>query len=176
MAKPLLLLDVDGPLIPWDSTDETRPAGFVKQKLRRRRFLRGPRRVWLNPGHGPALVELADQAGAEIVWATGWQHRANRMIGPAIGLPRLPVIEFRDGLERRPGQPFSWKYGPVAQYASGRPLVWLDDDFELHPAERDAFLTAREAAGLPTKLIGISRRTGITDEHLAAVAAWCSSL
>src|SRR2546427_12334 len=116
------------------------------------------------------------QSGAELVWATNWEHQANTMMGPAIGLPVLPVIEFGAYLEPRPRQPFTWKYGPVARYAAGRPLVWPDDDFDVYPAARDAFLDKRRAAGLATELITVSPRTGITDDHLAAIAAWTQSL
>ncbi|MFE0028826.1 HAD domain-containing protein [Amycolatopsis sp. NPDC059021] len=173
----MLLLDVDGPLSPWAAGKDVKPSGFVEHRFRlpgwsRRR----PLRMWLNPALGPALLGLAGQAGLELVWATSWEHRANTMMGPAMGLPVLPVIEFPAGLQPRPGQPFTWKYGPVARYAAGRALAWLDDDFEVYPAARDRFIERRRAESLPTELIDVNPRTGITDDHLAAVAAWARSL
>lgn len=176
-VRPLLLLDVDGPLSPWAAGKDAKSAGFVEHRMRLAGWSRRkPLRMWLNPTHGPALVELAERADAELVWATNWEHQANTMMGPAIGLPALPVIEFGDCLEPRPGQPFTWKYGPVARYAAGRPLAWLDDDFDAYPAARDTFVDKRRAAGLSTELIKVNPRTGITDEHLAAIATWTRSL
>lgn len=108
--------------------------------------------MWLNPEHGVELNRL----GAQLVWATTREHKANTMIGPAIGLPNLPVITF--GAEQASS---SWKYAAVDRYAAGRPLAWLDDDFDLFPTARDGFLDPR---------------TGITREHLTAVEKWIDSL
>lgn len=74
------------------------------------------------------------------------------------------------------GRPFTWKYGPVARYAAGRPLAWLDDDFGVYPAAREAFLERRRAAGAATELVEVDPAVGITDEQLAAVATWARSL
>ncbi|ALG11040.1 HAD domain-containing protein [Kibdelosporangium phytohabitans] len=157
--RPLLLLDVDGPLNPFAAKADGKPAGFVEHKFRlpgwsRRR----PLRMWLDPGVGAALMDAAGEA--ELVWATTWEHKANTMIGPAVGLPVLPVIEFgQTGTE--------WKFPAVARYAGDRPLVWLDDDFDMYTGARDEFLRSR--AGLMSELIRVDPRTGITQAELAAV-------
>jgi hypothetical protein len=168
-VRPLLLLDVDGPLSPWAACADARPAGFVEHRFRLKGWSRRkPLRMWLNPAHGPALVGL----GMELVWATSWGHQANTLMGPALGLPTLPVIEFPAGLEPLPGRPFAWKYGPVARFAAGRPLAWLDDDFGVYPAARKAFLERRGAAGLATTLVEVDPAVGITDAQLAMLARW----
>lgn len=77
-------------------------------------------------------------------------------MGPVIGLPVLPVVEFGGSLTAVPGRPFTWKFGPVARFAAGRPLAWLDDDFDAYPAARDAFLDRRRADGLSTELIRVN--------------------
>lgn len=155
--RALVLLDVDGPLNPFAAKPDAKPTGFVEHKFRldgwsRRR----PLRMWLNPTHGPALLRAA--GAAELVWATTWEHKANTMIGPAVRLPVLPVIEF--GTD-------TWKFDAVARYAAGRPLVWLDDDFDMFPAERDAFVAGRD--GVPTSLVNVDPKVGITDVELTAV-------
>jgi hypothetical protein len=53
-----------------------------------------PLRVWLNPEHGRALLGL----GYELCWATTWMSDANTWIGPVLGLPELPFVEFGDAL------------------------------------------------------------------------------
>ena len=85
--KPLLLLDVDGPLNPWAAKPTQRPAGYSTHRYTRPGAQRWdkPLRVWLHPGHGPMLLTLADRF--ELVWCTTWGAEANTWIGPRIGLP-----------------------------------------------------------------------------------------
>src|SRR5580692_9869021 len=59
---PLILVDVDGVLNPNE-------AGAGRYR-RHWVFPNGvAHRLWLDPGHGGMLVELAEAAGAELVWA-----------------------------------------------------------------------------------------------------------
>jgi hypothetical protein len=169
--KPLLLLDVDGVLNPWAAPN--RPGEFVEYRFRLTSWGRKRLRVWLNPRHGAELSMLAERAGVELVWATTWAQRANVLVGPVIGLPELPVIEFAgphsDGLP-------SWKFPAVARYGYGRPLAWLDDDFSLFPEARAAFLAKRNADGLATELVSVDPRVGMTGEDLAAVERWVAGI
>jgi hypothetical protein len=163
MVRPLLLLDVDGPLNPWAAKADAKPAGYIEHRFKLSRWSRRkPLRMWLNPDHGAALLQAANQA--ELVWATTWEHQANTMVGPAIGLPPLPVIHFGETSD-------TWKFAAVLRYAAGRPLVWLDNDFDMYSGARDSFLAAREAAGLGTELVRVDPHTGITAADLAAVRA-----
>jgi len=158
-----VLLDVDGPLNPFAGSEETR-VGFVEHRIRLSLWNKGKvLRLWLNPALGPALLGLAERTGAQLAWATTWGHRANTVIGPALGLPVLRVVELDDAGGR-------WKFPAVERFAAGRPLVWLDDDFDLYPTERDVFV--RRRVGVPTELWRVDPRTGLTIEHLAAVEAW----
>ena len=100
----LLLLDVDGPLNPYAAKSTRRPDGYVTYRRtpsggwhtgRNARRFKGLR-VWLNPEHGAQLLALAEETGLELAWATTWQHEANDRIGPVLGLPALPVVEFPD--------------------------------------------------------------------------------
>ncbi|SEB67496.1 hypothetical protein SAMN05216482_0488 [Streptomyces sp. PAN_FS17] len=104
MSRPLLFLDVDGPLNPYAAKPTRRPDGYTTLRVPRDNgdfqdhqelsFRRGPLRVWLNPAHGQALLKL----GYELCWATTWMADANRWIGPVIGLPELPFVDFGDRL------------------------------------------------------------------------------
>ena len=129
--------------------------------------------MWLNPAHGAALLAIADRTGAELIWATSWGQRANAIVAPAIGLPRLPVIDFAGPLADTGPE---WKFPAVARHCYNRPLAWLDDDFDLRPQAREAFLTKRKTTATPTLLTSVNPRTGLTDADLARVSAWMQAL
>ncbi|MER6758568.1 MULTISPECIES: hypothetical protein [Amycolatopsis] len=59
-----------------------------------------------------------------------------------------------------------WKFGAVGRFAAGRPLAWLDNDFDLFPSARQRFLERR--GGIATALIPVNPATGIGPDHLAA--------
>lgn len=175
--RPLVALDVDGPLNPYAQKPHRRdelPLPYKTLRLRPCGWERAPKplRVWLSERHGPMLCRFAVEHGADLVWATTWEHDANRMIGPAVGLPELPVVEFGG----HPGTVKGWKYPAVAAYADGRPLVWFDDDFQAvdHAQAKDRFLTVRR--GVPTLLHHIDPRLGITQDDLDEAGRWLSGV
>ena len=81
-SKPLLLLDVDGVLFPFRNASP--PPGYLLVES-------AESTVWIKASHGEALRNLSSLF--ELVWATTWEHKANQIIGPALGLDQLPVIE-----------------------------------------------------------------------------------
>ncbi|PRY41786.1 HAD domain-containing protein [Umezawaea tangerina] len=179
----LLYLDVDGPLNPYAARAHRRPEGYGTFRRTARGGWYGGRdakrykgvRVWLHPGHGALLGDLAARTGLELVWATSWGHEANRHIGPAVGLPPLPVVEFPecdldpvDGWSADGG----WKWPAVLDHAAGRPLAWFDDEHDAFAAGRAAFDLGR--AGAPTLLCHVDPRTGLLAEHLERVEDWAA--
>jgi hypothetical protein len=181
----LLLLDVDGPLNPYAAKPHRRPAGYETFRLTSRGRWYGGRdvrrhrglRVWLRREHGPWLLALAERTGLELVWATTWEHQANEHIGPSIGLPPLPVVEFPDRDPVRGWAPDSgWKWRAVLGHAAGRPLAWLDDEHDdpAHGALREEFDLGRQ--GIPTLLCHVDPRRGLGADHVERVAAWASDL
>lgn len=165
--RPLLFLDVDGPLNPYAAKVAEVPSGYETHSITPAHW-RSPLPVRLHPAHGAALLALARRTGLELVWATTWEHEANEVIGPRIGLPPLPVVEFGLRMKR------SWKWGAVAEYAGTRPLAWLDDDFTDWKDSRDGFDMLRR--GIETLLIQVDSAIGITDRELAKVESWASAL
>ncbi|MFC7262095.1 HAD domain-containing protein [Streptomyces lutosisoli] len=174
--RPLLLLDVDGPLNPYRArllrhrgyvTRRMRPAIWsARQKTGSRRLRRGLR-VRLHPGHGARLLTLP----YELVWATTWMHQANEMIAPVIGLPGdLPVIEWPELFAKDPDGLY-WKTRHVVASAAGRPFVWVDDMI----TDRDIRHVAEhhEAAAL---LLRVSPRKGLREHEFARLEAWARSL
>lgn len=185
-GRGLLLLDVDGPLNPYGAKP-VRPDGYVTYRATEDgRWVEGDgpgHQVWLNPGHGALLRELAEETGLELVWATAWQHSANARVAPVIGLDPLPVIEFsaedvhvaEDGwlTWRVEG---GWKWPAVAAYAGGRALAWLDDELDegAFAGAREVF--DRERAGSPTLLCHVDPRFGLLGRHLEEIREWAGRL
>ena len=177
MTRPLLLLDVDGPLNPYARKGHERnklPLPYKTLRLRPAgwELARKPLRVWVSEAHGPMLLDFAAEHDVELAWATTWMHDANTMIGPEIGLPLLPVVDFGT----HPGAVRGWKYPAVLAFAQGRPVAWLDDDFRVaaHRRAQDEFLASRAPAA--TLLHHVDPRVGVTAADLDAVAAWLTGV
>ncbi|RLU79252.1 hypothetical protein CTZ27_37035 [Streptomyces griseocarneus] len=170
VPRPLLFLDVDGPLNPWDAKPTRRPADYQTHRLRptgwKPHESRKPLRVWLNPSHGPALLALP----FELIWATTWGTEANEMIGPRIGLPDLPVVPWPTGAGRSrqdtPDGTF-WKTAHLVEYAANRPFAWVDDDLD----PLDAKYVATHHDG-PALLHRISPKSGLLPQDFEALTAW----
>lgn len=164
--KPLLLLDVDGVLNPYAASRRWLDSSDYRKRMTT--VANGDTYpVWLDKAHGSLLLDLAESGGLEPVWCTTWEHEANQFIGPRIGLPELPVIEFGFNGER-------WKFRPVLEYAKSRPLAWLDDDFSLHHKHRDWFLDQR--GDLPTLLHLVDPHHGLRERDFDAVRQWSAAL
>jgi hypothetical protein len=154
--RPLLLVDVDGVLNPWQAV--RLPIGF-----REYRFFPGER-VLLSAGHGDLLRELA--GSFELVWATAWEHKANRLICPVLALPELPVIEFP-----LTGPDYLFRKLPaVVDSVGDRPCAWIDDEHQ-----PDHHVWARER-GAPTLLIDIDPAEGLTARVAGRLADWAATL
>lgn len=170
-SRPLLFVDVDGPLNPYAAKPTRRPEGYLTHRMSPADWAREypdaqPLRVWLNPEHGPMLLSLP----VELVWATTWEHDANEWIGPRIGLPELPVVEW-------PDRPFGatdgrlWKTQPVADYAAGRPFAWIDDQL----TDADVrWCELRYPA--PTLLLPINPAIGLARNDIAAIGRWAEEI
>jgi hypothetical protein len=120
-VKPLLLLDIDGVLCPFDTESEDLepvPDG---------------RYAYYNPRHGEWLREL--QETYSLAWCSLWEEGGNDVLAPLYGIGDLPYIKFWNlKMEDR-----TLKLTPVKRFIDTRPVVWIDDDlFE------DAFAWAKE--------------------------------
>ncbi|MFE0472556.1 hypothetical protein ACFW2V_13170 [Streptomyces sp. NPDC058947] len=169
------MIDVDGPLNPWAAKPHRRPEGYQTHRMRPSGWeqpWQKPLRVWLNPNHGPALLALP----FDLVWCTTWAHEANEWIGPHLGLPALPVIEWPEG-QQEPTSPYwkseprvFWKTEPIVRYAAGRSFAWIDDDI----TDLDRDFVAEHHTGRAL-LHHVDPRKGLLEEDFRALAAWASS-
>ncbi|MFJ5274016.1 hypothetical protein [Streptomyces sp. NPDC088358] len=165
MSRPLLFLDVDGPLNPYAAQPERRPEGYttIRVTLTPGR----PLRVWLHPGHGRALLDL----GYDLCWATTWMDAANRHIGPVIGLPALPYVDFTGALFAARPDGVHWKTERIVTYAAGRPFAWVDD--EQSPAD-DTYVAAHHPS--PALLHHVDPRRGLLAPDFTALEEFAATL
>lgn len=163
-VRPLLFLDVDGPLIPiggappisegrtaWAGTTADAWDGSSNPLLSR-----------LNPTHGKRLTAL----GCELVWATTWMADANEEVAPRIGLPQLAVVDWPEA-EEQAIHGLHWKTEALVAWAAGRPFVWVDD--EVSEADR-AWVAANHPGH--ALLHRVDPRVGLSDPDFAAIERW----
>jgi hypothetical protein len=106
---------------------------------------------------GRRLKRLAERF--ELVWATGWEEKANEYLPRLLALEanNLPVLTFE-------GQAVfgsaHWKVEAIDTYAGDRPAAWIDDNLD----ERCIAWAERRPA--PTLLVETQAPVGITDEDV----------
>jgi hypothetical protein len=156
-GKPVLAVDVDGVVLLHGFAEPPRwPVATME-------MIDG----MIHPiavGTGDRLRELSKHF--DLVWASGWERRTN-LLGPLLGLPEHPYLSF-DGAARFGSA--DWKLNPLAEYASGRALAWIDDSFD------DACYEWARNREEPTLLVPTESQHGLQDDHVAALLGWARSL
>lgn len=193
LAKPLLLVDVDGVISLFGFEPAAAPAGQWQ-------LIDGIGHL-LSADAGRHLLALRE--AFELVWCTGWEEKANEYLPSLLGLGGpLPYLSF----EREPGvrpvrtpngvdasrlhaqepgvRPVRtpngvdasrlhahWKLRAIDAFAGQeRPLAWIDD------AHDDGSRTwARQRPG-PTMLLATSPAVGLTEEHVDRLLRWAGEL
>ncbi|WP_030906663.1 HAD domain-containing protein [Streptomyces sp. NRRL F-5126] len=160
-GRPLLFLDVDGPLIPFGST-----SGHPQAAAADTSALVGhgnPLLTRLDPELGPRLMAL----GCRLVWATTWLEEANEVVSPRIGLPSLPVVEWPATGAGDGPRGLHWKTRRLVEWAGGRPFIWVDD--EITAMDR---LWVEAGHPGPSLLHRVDPARGLVDADFATLAAW----
>jgi hypothetical protein len=112
------------------------------------------------------LLEL--RALFELVWASGWEERANDHLPHLLGLPAgLPFLRFSRSVGRSNAH---WKLHAIEAHAAGRPLAWVDDALN---DECRAWAHARSA---PTLLVQTEPKRGLTAREAQLLASWAVEL
>ena len=110
-------------------------------------------------GHdvGNRLKRLAERY--ELVWATGWEEKANEYLPRLLSLDarELPVLTFEG---RAVFGSAHWKVEAIDEYARDRPAAWIDDNLD------DRCHAWAEGRSAPTLLVETDAAVGITEEHV----------
>ncbi|MEU0502203.1 HAD domain-containing protein [Nocardia sp. NPDC005998] len=162
LHRPLLFLDVDGPLIPFGGA-----SGHESDSSPLPAWQDGanPLLAHLDPGLGPLLSTLA----CELVWATTWMHEANHSVGPALGLPTLAVVDWPERPDDRIDEWFGlhWKTRTLIEWAAGRSFIWIDD--EIGDGDRE-WVSAHH--GGRALLHRVDPRMGLQRNDFATIVEW----
>jgi hypothetical protein len=158
-TRPILFVDVDGVLsiFGFDPSGEL-PGPF--------HWIDGVAHC-IPPESGPLLEEL--HASFELVWATGWEEKANEYLPTILALPfrELPCLTF-DG--RAVFGSAHWKLDALTEYAGDRPAAWIDDHLD------DACLLWARSRAAPTLLVETKPAIGMTREHVDRLLDWAAGL
>ena len=159
--RPLLFLDVDGPLLPFGEDPHGAPLATTPESHLEQLTFKMGRRLAALP--------------CELVWATTWEGEANAEIAPRIGLPRLPVVNWPEpsGEHEREDQWFKlcWKTRTLVNWAAGRPFAWVDD--EITDPDRDWVSTHHSGRAL---LHHVASFRGLANEDFAVLDQWLRAL
>ena len=159
--RPILAVDVDGviSLFGFDQPPERSKASYE--------LIDGMLHC-ISLEVGGRLRRLAERF--ELVWATGWEDRANDVLPRLLGLPELPVIGF-DGAARWGSA--HWKLAPLDEFGSDRPLAWIDDSFD---DSCYVWARTRQDRGIPTLLVPTESDLGLEEAHAEALINWAVDL
>jgi hypothetical protein len=158
MSRPILAVDIDG-VISLFGAEEGPDEAATRFQL-----VDGvPHRISL--AAGGRLLRLAESF--ELVWASGWEDKANFYLPSLLGLPELAHVSF-DGAARSGGA--HWKLGPLEAFGAGRPLATIDDNFDQSCYEW------AERRPQPTLLVPTETHLGLEEAHVDALNAWAGSL
>ncbi len=161
LAKPLLMIDVDGVISLFGFAPSAVPPGRFTQ-------VDGQPHL-LSATAGAHLLALAEHF--ELVWCTGWEEKANDYLPTLLGIPGpLPFLSF----DRNPGKANGhWKLPAIDAFAGpDRPLAWIDDAFD-HNCHTWAAERTRTAA---TLLVTTEPAIGLTDAHVKTLTDWRRAL
>lgn len=110
---------------------------------------------------------LALEGMFDLVWASGWEEKANEHLPHLLGVPTLPHLSFERSVGRANAH---WKLDAIEAYAGERALAWIDDAFNDACHE---WASTREA---PTLLVQTAPASGLTPSEAQTLKRWAEAL
>lgn len=163
--KPLLMVDIDGVISLFGFAGQSRwteptatPDGSFHTIDGIPHFL----------SHAAAAHLFALAADFDLVWASGWEEKAEEYLPRLLALPAgLPYLRF----ERSPGRDKAhWKLDAIERFARMRALAWIDDAFN------DACHAWAATRPAPTLLVQTSPERGLTSVEAQLLVDWAQAL
>jgi hypothetical protein len=158
---PILAVDIDGVISLFGFDESMQPGSGDPGKAPGEFHLIDGMLHCIALETGPRLNRLADSY--ELVWASGWEDRANGFLPGILGIPELPYLTF-DG--RAQFGTAHWKLDALEEYAGSRPLAWIDDSLD------ESCYRWAEQRKWPTLLVPTESDVGLTEAHVEALEAW----
>jgi len=160
--RAILAVDIDGVISLFGFEQEMREVAEMKREDAPGEFhlIDGMLHCISRPV-GERLNRLA--SSYELVWASGWEDRANAYLPTILGVPELPYLTF-DGRARFGTA--HWKLKALEEHAGDRPLAWIDDSLDGSCYE---WAERRDA---PTLLVPTESDRGLEEAHVAALESW----
>jgi hypothetical protein len=164
--RPLLLVDIDGVISLFGGAGQASLSVHGSHADGQRRngsfhSIDGTPH-FLSSTAAAHLLVLSDLF--DLVWASGWEERANEHLPHLLGLPpALPYLRFARAVGRSNAH---WKLDAIDEYAEERALAWVDDAFN------PACETWAEARKAPTLLVQTEPERGLTSMEAQRLADW----
>jgi hypothetical protein len=163
--KPLLMVDIDGVISLFGFVGQPPWAGHPAALDGSFHTIDGIPH-YLSRAAAEHLLGLA--ADFDLVWASGWEEKAEEHLPRLLGLPAgLPFLRF----ERSPGQGNAhWKLAAIDEHAPARALAWIDDAFN------DACHAWADSRQAPTLLVQTVPERGLTSREAQLLVGWAREL
>jgi len=167
--KPLLMVDIDGVIslfgfaghTPWAGHSETAAEGSYATIDGIPHFL--------SRAASAHLLDLT--ADFDLVWASGWEEKAEEYLPRLLGLPAdLPFLRFERGVGGTGSSNAHWKLAAIEEHAGSRPLAWIDDAFN------DSCHAWAQARPVPTLLVQTAPERGLTSKEASLLVEWARGL
>jgi hypothetical protein len=155
--RPLLLVDIDGVLSLFAFEAGALPDGSFHSIDGIPHFL----------SSAAAEHLLSLEPLFELVWASGWEEKANEYLPHLLGLPTMPHLSFERSVGRANAH---WKLDAIDAHAGNRPLAWIDDAFN------DACHEWASLRQAPTLLVQTTPASGLTRREAQMLERWARTL
>ena len=159
--RPVLAVDIDGVISLFGFDQPIEPGRVEPGKAPGEFHLIDGMLHCIALETGPRLNRLAN--AYDLVWASGWEDRANDHLPDILGVPELPYLTF-DGRARFGTA--HWKLEALVEYAGSRALAWVDDSLD------ESCFEWAEQRPAPTLLVPTESDVGLLEAHVEALESW----